>query len=91
MVASHVLISSAAVLIFLISTNCQPVLKKRQFKVALQKNYTPTTNYTGNNTPIVSFMAQKQKQVAYNHGSGNLCHTTFNKRFYFNIWIMSLL
>jgi hypothetical protein len=64
------LISSALLLLFTI-VNCQPVSKKRQFKVALQKGYTPTMNYT-DSIPVTSFMAKKQKQVAYSHGSGKI-------------------
>lgn len=45
---------------------CQPTKAKRSFKVALSKPAV-MTNATTNNA--VSFI-KKQKQTAYNHGSG---------------------
>jgi hypothetical protein len=70
MVASNMLISNALLLLAVVA-HCQPVSRKRHFKVALQKDYTPVVNHT-DSTPIVSFIAKKQKQTAYNHGSGKL-------------------
>ncbi|KAI8085933.1 aspartic peptidase domain-containing protein [Gilbertella persicaria] len=59
------MISVLILLLFFVFVHCQPIQQKRHFKVAIQKEYYPSNH----NSSVVSFLA-KQKQVAYNHGSG---------------------
>jgi hypothetical protein len=70
------LLSNAIFLLSFLFVNLgssQPVkVDKRHFKIALQKSYTPQLGNTTDHQQVVSFLASKQRQKAYNHGSGNL-------------------
>lgn len=64
---------SNAILLSLLFVNfghSQPITSKGHFKVVLKKGYS-NLKANGTNQPLVSFVA-KQKQTAYNHGSGKI-------------------
>lgn len=70
------LLSNAATFLlsclFITSGSSQPISQKRHFKIALQKTSTLHNATAADHQQVVSFLAAKQKQTAYNHGSGKV-------------------
>lgn len=65
---------SIACLVAIGLVECQPLNAKRSFKIALYKSAV-INNATSSNA--VSFI-KKQKQTAYNHGSGKYLYSVFS-------------